>query len=479
MSDTTSRRDFLKISALGLGAMSAAPGTVAAAAPATEMSSPGSDISVWVTAGDKRFAADQSVRWQKAGGKAIGDTIQLDPSKKFQEILGFGGAFTDGACYMFNQLSSSAREQLFHELFHPSEMGLNVCRTCIGSSDCSTVAYTYDDGEEDRDLKRFSIARDREYILPILRQARQVNPDLFLFASPWSPPGWMKWNRSMLGGSMNRKYLDAYARYFVKFLQAYAAEGVPIQAVTSQNEVDTDQNGAMPACVWAQEAEIDFVGDYLGPKLENAKLPIKIWLLDHNYSLWGRAICELEDDDVRKYASGIAWHCYSGMADMISKAHDAYPDAEMHFTEGGGNLDEPHYLDNWAKWSAVLSGALRNWCRSLTVWNLTLDESGKPNIGPYPCAGLVTIHSQTKELTRIGLYWALAHYSRAIKRGARRIDSQTQAANLDHVAVENPGGQKVLVLTNPGPARSVQLEVAGSRAVVPLRENSVSTLTWS
>ena len=458
--------------------MTAVP-SAAAASSSGEGPVPNSDIAVWTTAGSQRFAAGQSIPWQRATAKTARDTVQLDSSKKFQEILGFGGAFTEGACYMLNQLSPSAREQLLHELFHPSEMGLNVCRTCIGSSDCSTVAYTYDDGEEDRELKRFSIARDREYILPVLRQVRQVNPDLFLFASPWSPPGWMKWNHSMLGGSMNRKYLDAYARYFLKFLQAYAAEGVAIQAVTSQNEVDTDQNGAMPACVWPQECEMEFISDHLGPLLESSKTPAKIWILDHNYSLWGRAVCELEDPDVRRYATGIAWHCYSGTADMISKAHDAHPDTEMHWTEGGGNLDEPHYLDDWSKWSGVLSAALRNWCRSLTVWNLALDEKGKPNIGPYPCAGLVTIHSQTKELTRIGLYWALAHYSRSIKRGARRIDSQTQAAGLEHVAVENPAGQKVLILTNPGSARSVQLEVGASKASVPLPENSVTTLTWS
>jgi glucosylceramidase len=482
MSDTTSRRDFLKISALGLGAMGAMPAASAAAADkAVETAAPRSEISVRVTAGDRRFAADQPVQWQKGAHAASPNTVRLDPSQRFQEILGFGGAFTDGACYMFNQLTAPAREQLFHELFHPSEMGLNVCRTCIGASDCSTVAYSYDDGEEDLELKRFSIARDREYILPILRQSRQVNPDLFLFASPWSPPGWMKWNRSMLGGSMNRKYLGSYARYIVKFLQAYAAEGVPIQAVTSQNEVDTDQNGAMPACLWAQEAEIDFVGDYLGPLLESSSLSAstKIWLLDHNYSLWGRAVCELEDPDVRRYANAIAWHCYSGTPEMIGKAHAEHPDAEMHFTEGGGNLDEPHYLDNWAKWSAVLSGALRNWCRSLTVWNLALDQNGKPNIGPYPCAGLVVIDSQSKELTRIGLYWALAHYARAIKRGAHRFDSQSHVPDLEHVALENPDGQKVLILTNPGPARSVQLLSGEWAAAVPLREDSVATLLWS
>ena len=132
--------------------------------------------------------------------------IVLNPGKKFQTILGFGAAFTDAACYMFNQLSGPAREQLFHEMFHPSEMGLNVCRTCMGASDYSTQAYSYDEGDPDPELKRFSIAHDREYILPMLRQARKMNPDLFLFSSPWSPPGWMKSGGSMLGGSMRRRY---------------------------------------------------------------------------------------------------------------------------------------------------------------------------------------------------------------------------------------------------------------------------------
>ena len=123
---------------------------------------------------------------------------------------------------MFNQLPAASREQLFHELFHPSEMGLSVCRTCIGSSDYSTKVYSYDEGEPDLELTRFSIDHDREYILPLLRRVREINPDTFYFSSPWSPPGWMKWNKSMLGGSMSRQYLASYAQYFLKFLQAYA-----------------------------------------------------------------------------------------------------------------------------------------------------------------------------------------------------------------------------------------------------------------
>ena len=233
----------------------------------------------------RRFESASALAWRQGSVKPSGEIIALNPEKKFQEILGFGAAFTDASCYMFNQLSGDAREQLFHELFHPSELGLNVCRTCIGASDYSTELYSFDEGEPDPELKRFSIDHDRGYLLPALREARRVNPQLFLFSTPWSPPGWMKLNGSMLGGSMRKRYFASYAQYFLKFLQAYAAEGVPIQAVTSQNEVDTDQDGRIPACLWGQEYEIEFVKDHLGPALKANGIPAKFWLLDHNYNL--------------------------------------------------------------------------------------------------------------------------------------------------------------------------------------------------
>jgi glucosylceramidase len=249
------------------------------------------------------------LRWSGAGGSQA-NTIQLDPGEKFQEILGFGAAFTDAACYMFNQLSESARRELLRELFHPSELGLSVCRMCMGSSDYSTKVYSYDEGEADPELKRFSIDHDREYMIPSMKMAQEMNPELFIFGSPWSPPGWMKFNESMLGGSMRRKYLPAYAQYFVKFVQAYEAAGVPIQAVTPQNEVDTDQDGRMPACIWPQEYEIEFVRDHLGPLFEKSGVKTRIWILDHNYNLWGRAICELDEPAIRKYSNAVAWHGY-------------------------------------------------------------------------------------------------------------------------------------------------------------------------
>jgi glucosylceramidase len=470
------------MSALGLAAGMVPKEAVGKAAslarPGNETPKVGAEISIWVTSGEEHFAAAPRAVWGPAPETPGADQIRLDPSKKFQEILGFGGAFTDAACYMFNQLAPSVREELFHEMFHPSEMGLSVCRICVGSSDYALRVYSFDEGEPDPDLTRFSIEHDRAYILPVLRQARQANPALFLFASPWSPPGWMKFNGTMLGGSMRRHFLPVYARYFLKFLQGYAAEGVPVQAVTPQNEVDTDQDGRMPACVWAQEYEIEFVRDHLGPLLENSGMPTKIWILDHNYNLWGRVMDELGDAKLRKYCNAVAWHGYAGTPDMMSKVQEAFPAIEMYWTEGGPDYRDPGYLTDWCKWGVTFSGILRNGCRSITAWNLALDELGRPNIGHFSCGGVVTINSQTKEITRSGMYWALAHYSRLIRRGARRFDSQSAAADLQHVGLENPDGQQVLVVTNSAPARALELRIANRAARVSLKENSVTTLAW-
>ena len=446
-------------------------------APGTAGATSLSEVEVWVTNEKVRCTRAGSVSWKARSTAAGGPVIALDPKSQFQTILGFGAAFTDASCYMCSQLSSSAREQLFHEMFHSSEMNLNVCRICMGASDYSTSVYSYDEGDPDPQLERFSIAHDREYILPMLRQARSVNPDLFLFGSPWSPPGWMKSGGSMLGGSMRRRYIPNYAQYFIKFLQAYAAEGVPLQAVTPQNEVDTDQDGRMPACIWPQEYEIEFV-QKLGPALAQNGLSTQIWILDHNYNLWGRAVCEMDNPQVRQYSNAVAWHGYVGGAEMMAKFHEAHPDAAMHWTEGGPDYTSPDYLTDWAKWSKTFTDVLRNGCQSITAWNLALDEQGRPNLGPFPCGGVVTINSQSKEITRSGQYWAFAQFSRFIRRGSKRFASQSAAPDVAHVAVEHPDGRRALVLTNMAGAKTATVQMGNYQADIAMEENSVTTLVW-
>ncbi len=235
----------------------------------------------------------------------------------------------------------------------------------------------------------------------------------------------------------------------------------------------------MPACIWPQEYEIEFVRDHLGPLLEQNGIATKIWVLDHNYNLWGRATCELDDPGLRKYCDAVAWHGYVGTPEMMSKVHDAHPEAEMHWTEGGSDYTSPDYLTDWAKWGKVFTQVLRNWCSSITGWNLALDEKGRPNIGPFPCGGVVTIDSRTREITRSGQYWGFAHFSRTIKRGAYRFDSGGGPSGVEHVACENPGGQRVLIVTNAGPEQRATLYIAGWKTELAMSKDSVTTLVWS
>lgn len=471
MSNQHTRRRFLQLSALGLAATTRTGW-------ARSMSEPEGQISVHVTGGSQRYASGPPLAWRTGAARAE-NAIRIDPGKKYQELLGFGAAFTDAACYMFSQLSPAARESVFHELFHPSEMNLNVCRTCMGSSDYSTEMFSYDEGEPDPEMQRFSIAHDKAYVLPMLREARRVNPDLFLFSSPWSPPGWMKAGGAMLGGSMRQHFLAPYAQYFLRFVEAYSAEGVTVDAVTVQNEVDTDQDGRMPACSWPQEYEIAFVRDHLGPLFQKHSISTKIWILDHNYNLWGRAVAELDDRGLRKYSDSIAFHGYVGQPEMMSKAHEAHPEAQIYWTEGGPDYTAPDYATDWVNWAQTFTAILRNWAQSITGWNLTLDEKGRPNIGPFSCGGLVTINSQSKEITRSGQYWAFAHLSRSIRRGARRVDSSSTVSGIDHVAFENRDGKKALVVTNSGDSRTLWLEQGNRTAELTLPAKSVSTFEWT
>jgi glucosylceramidase len=477
---TTTRRNFLRAAGISAVAM-ANPLLAQPAAGLVEVSNSQRPwtIQAWVTDDDRRLLHAPPLDSSAPADTIAEYLIEVDVEQKFQTILGFGAAFTDGSCYLLNELSPAVREELFHRLFHPSEMGLSVCRTCIGSSDHSASLYSFNDGDADPELTRFSIDHDRSYIIPILHEARRISPDLFLLSSPWSPPGWMKDNDSMLGGCMRHTYMPSYANYFVRFLQEYEKAGVPIQAVTVQNEVDADQQGMMPACFWPQDYEADFVRLHLGPTFERHRLSTKIWIIDHNYNLWGRAIAELETAGVHKYTNSVAWHGYSGNPEWMMRVQNAFPELEMHWTEGSPDHDDPEYLKCWATWGQKFSDILQNGCRSITGWCLLTDERGKPNIGPYPLGGLMTIDSKTKQIYHSGQYWALEHFSRFIKRGAVRLQTRTSMKEVAHCAFANPDGSLTIVLTNSGAARACELLLKGNAAKLSLSANSITTLLYS
>jgi glucosylceramidase len=472
----SSRRGFLKAATGAAAAMAIGEHVPAWAGGAGA-------VKVWRTYRDQRHASGEPLAWKPAAGVAA-DAIVLDPRQTRQEVLGFGAAMTDAACFMLNRLSSAERAPLMHDLFAPGEMGFNVCRTCIGASDYSCTVYSFDDSAEpDPDLRSFSIDHDKAYILPMLREARKANPELFLFSSPWSPPGWMKPDNTMLGGAMRKTSFAPYASYFLKFLEGYKAEGVIVDALTVQNETDAEQEGHMPACLWAQEQEMDFVKNHLGPALRKAHSSTKIWILDHNYSLWGRAIDELSDSDVYDFVDGIAWHGYVGEASAMTRVHDAFPEKHAYWTEGGPDVKQPDYQTDFTKWADTFNGILNNWARSITAWNLALDEEGRPNVGPFSCGGVVTIENATHKITRSGQYWAFAHYSKHVKRGARVFATDGvgyggAGGAVSHCGFRNPDGSHVMTIANSGPERRAQLLLGGSSLEIDLPADSVHTLEW-
>lgn len=473
-----SRREFLKSAAATTAAVAITSRTAAWASDAR------SSVKVWGTFRDRRHVPLAALEW-KAPSQVAADAIQLDAAATRQQILGFGAAITEASAYMLSRLSEAERAPVMHDLFAPDAMALNVCRTCIGSSDYATKVYSFDESSEpDPELKKFSIDHDKEFYLPILREARKANPELFLFSSPWSPPGWMKPNKSMLGGAMRKQSFDPYARYFAKFLEAYKSEGVDINAVTVQNETDAEQEGRMSACLWAQEQEMEFAAKFLSPVIRNAGFNTKIWILDHNYSLWGRAIDELSDPSVYAAVDGIAWHGYVGEPSAMTRVHEAFPEKNAYWTEGGPDINQPDYQTDYTKWADQFNGILNNWARSITSWNVALDEKGKPNVGPFSCGGVITIDSASHKITRSGQYWAFAHYSQHVKRGARvfatnALGDTAVGSPVSHAGFRNPDGSYALVLANKGAERQVQLLMGEQALTVDLPADSVQTLQWT
>ncbi|MDD4850652.1 MAG: hypothetical protein PHO10_08120, partial [Gemmiger sp.] len=353
--------------------------------------------------------------------------LKISAETEYQSILGFGASFTDASCFTLNRLAPAERKAVLEDLLTEKGLGLSIGRLNVGASDYSTNCYCYDEKPDDFAMEAFSIDRDREYLIPIVQQAKQINPDIFLFSSMWSCPGWMKTSGSMCGGWLRPNYLEAFADYYIQYLLAYKAAGLPMDALTCQNEPETDQVSKMPACYLHPDFERELVGRLLPARLRAQGLTTKLWLLDHNFIHWNRARYMLQDKDVQANAAGVAFHPYEGDPSDLDLLHAACPDAHFHLTEVGPDIGSG-YAAEWCRWAIVISDALAHGCESFTAWNYALDETGSPNIGPFPCGGLVTVDSQTKEVSKSSMYYALQHFSTVIRRGARRIAVTAETA---------------------------------------------------
>ena len=418
--------------------------------------------------------------------------IRVDESTAYDELIGFGVALTGSSCYELATLPPEKRRALLHEIYSPEGLGLSVARLTMGSSDYSAELYSYDDGPEDPALEHFTIRRDERYIVPMVKEALAHNPDLFLFASPWSPPGWMKTGGSLCGGYMRPRYVDCYADYFCKYLKAYAAHGIPVRAITPQNEPETDYEGMFSGCFWHPDTEASFILS-LRRKLNEAGLPTQIWMFDHNCGGWARVLWMLHEyPELLHAANGVAYHYYSECVENWDAVREAFPDFPLHFTEGGPRLYD-HYGTDYCKWSIMIGKALNHGSLSFTGWNLLLDETGGPNIGRCACGGLLTLDSQTGELSRSGQYRALAHYAKFLKRGARVHPSRiladapcmfgfpdTVGIPMEVMAADNPDGTRVLVIANANDTkRQLCYTYGGEQWYIEMLPDSVSTLVFS
>jgi glucosylceramidase len=405
-------------------------------------------------------------------------TLLLDDSVRHQKILGFGASFTDGSCYTLNRLEPGARKALIRDLFGREGLGLNIGRLNVGASDFATECYCYDETADDFEMKDFTVEKDREYLIPVVRQAKDVNPDLFLFSSMWSCPGWMKTSGSMCGGWLRGDYLNAFADYYTRYLLAYQAEGIGINAMTCQNEPETDQISKMPACLLHPDYEKRLVGSLMPERLEKNNLKTRLWILDHNFVHWQRADYLLQDEDVRAHAAGVAFHPYEGQADDMLLLRKRHPEISFHLTEVGPDIGDGYETD-WCRWADRIGEAFQYGCESFTAWNLALDETSCPNIGPFPCGGIVTVHSRTCDIKKSGMYWALKQYTSHIRRGAYRVElSQLteMPAGARATAYKNPDGSVALVFVNRGSRNDIQLGRKGSWLRFSLAADSVSTM---
>ena len=404
-------------------------------------------------------------------------------------FLGFGVALTGSSCYEMSRMEPEARQAFIRQMYTTEGANMSVARVSIGACDYSAEIYSYDDVENDVELKHFSIDRDRRYIIPMIQEILAVRPDLHILASPWSPPYWMKTGGNMCGGAMRECFVDCYAEYVIKFIKAYEACGIHISAITPQNEPNTHQRGQMPACIWHPEIEAKYI-NVLHQKLRENGLNMKIWMYDHDFQDVNRVIWMLKNcGGLKEKVDGAAFHYYSGAIEETRKLKRLHPDLELHFTEAGPRLYD-HYADDWCKWGVMITKALKCGYSSFTGWNLLLNEMGGPNIGPHPCAGLATQHSVTKELSYSGQYKAFSHiapyitpeskiYTLSVGEEYDLPMSKYPKFNrpLEGFAIDNNDGKWTIVLINPDEEKHQgQVCLNGQWWYAELPAGSISTI---
>ncbi len=451
-------------------------------------------ISVWLTDPDKSILFQN----QPAGltfGKAAAviqtnsnsmtnanQTIEVDDSQTYQTMDGFGCCLTGGSAWHLIRMDGPSRAALLQEMFaaDSTNIGISYLRVSIGASDLNDHVFSYDDlpaGATDPEMRKFSLGPDRADVIPVLREILAINPDIKILGSPWSPPPWMKDTNDTRGGSLQPRFYDAYAKYFVKYIEGMEAEGIRIDAITVQNEPLNPKNN--PSLLMPAQEQAAFIKNHLGPAFRAAKITAKIILYDHNCDHPEYPISILNDPEAAKYVDGSAFHLYAGSIQVLSDVHNAHPDKNLYFTEQwtGASDTIKRAFDNHVR--NLIIGATRNWSRNVLEWNLAADANYQPHTdrgGCSQCQGAITIEGN--KVSRNAAYYILAHGAKFIRPGSVRISSN----NLDtlaNVAFRTPDGKKVLVVLNGSRSpQAFKIRFGSQVAEATLNGGAVATCVW-
>ncbi len=415
--------------------------------------------------------------------------VFVNPEKQFQTFLGIGGAITDATAEVFAKLSPEKQKELLDAYYDKEKgIGYKVIRTNIHSCDFSSGSYTYIE-EGDKELKTFDIGHDKQFKLPMIKQAFEKAGEAIFFVSPWSPPAFMKDNKNMLeGGKLLPEYYQSWANYYVKFIESYEKEGLPVWGLTIQNEPMAKQR--WESCIYTAEEERDFLKNFLGPTLEKAKMgDKKIIVWDHNRDLiTQRADVILSDPEASKYVWGVGFHWYETwtggqpMFQNVKTVHENYPDKNLIFTEGCvERFDAKNYQlwKNGMRYGISMINDFNSGTTIWTDWNILLDQQGGPNhVGNF-CFSPIHGDTVTGQLIYTPSYYFIGHFSKYIQPGAKRISSVASRSNLLTTSFLNPDGKVVSVILNTSDQKVNYFLAVGSNATeITILPFAIQTLVY-
>lgn len=416
--------------------------------------------------------------------------VFVDPSETYQTFLGIGGALTDASAETFARLPAQ-KQQEFLTAYYDADKGIGytLARTNIHSCDFSSGSYTYVN-EGDKELKSFSVAHDKQYRIPFIKRVNAATGGkLTLYASPWSPPAWMKDNNNMLhGGKLKKEYYQAWAEYFARFIKAYEAEGIPVWGVSIQNEPMAKQ--IWESCLYTAEEERDFLKNNLGPTLHRQGLKDKkIIVWDHNRDLiYQRASTLLKDPEAAKYAWGIGFHWYEDWSgadqtfENLKRVSESFPDKPLLFTEGCNGPFSMNGINAWKlgeRYGRSMINDFNSGTVGWTDWNVLLDETGGPNHVKNFCFAPIHANTKTGELIYTNAYYYIGHFSKFIKPGAKRIISSGSRSPLQTTAFKNPDGTiAVIVMNTSDKEMDFHLWIDGNAAPSKSLPHSIMTFVF-